>query len=82
MKLYILFQSNLKSATGKGSNILIGDIESREYKAGEIIDVYINKTLYKTEILEQTKDLVKGKLYNKSKATESIAVETTSLSTK
>lgn len=65
MKLYILFQSNLKSATGKGSNILIGDVPEKEYKVGEIIEgVEINKQTYNVEVTEWTKELVKSKISN------------------
>ena len=63
MKLYILFQSNLKSATGKGSNILIGNVPEKEYKVGEVITgVEINKQTYNVEVTEWTKELVKGKI--------------------
>jgi len=63
MKLYILFQTNLKSATGKGSNILIGDVPEKEYKVGKIIGgVEIDKQTYNVEVTEWTKDLVKGKI--------------------
>ena len=55
MKLYILFQSNLKSTTGKGSNILIGDVPEKEYKVGEVITgVEINKQVYNVEVTEWT----------------------------
>jgi len=63
MKLYILFQTNLKSATGKGSNILIGNVPEKEYKVGEVITgVEINKQTYNVEVTEWTKELVKGKI--------------------
>lgn len=63
MKLYILFQSNLKSTTGKGSNILIGNVPDKEYKVGKIIEgVEIDKQTHNVEVTEWTKELVKGKI--------------------
>jgi len=65
MKLYILFQSNLKSTTGKGSNILIGDVPEKEYKVGEVITgIQIDKQTYNVEVIKWTKELVKGKISN------------------